>query len=226
MTNVREIVAKMRSQVDLSDLKAYVQWYQRLQKDAVDFVKLARQSIEQSRALNALERGAKSAQLAVGNVVRGFRGPGVGARSLDPSQAGKTIGSGAARGVASGSWAGAIKQTIAKNVGLDTVKDVLLAGDQFNLVQAQLAMSSQGEQEHQFIDQRLAADSGQARQPFAQSADLFLRIHPLMQSQGKGAQDSLDMVAATGLSLTASGSDPNKPAPLWCSLPKTWLMGS
>ena len=225
MTNVREIVAKMRSQVHLSDLKAYAQWYQRLQKDAVDFAKLAKQSIEQSRALNALERGAKSAQLAVGNVVRSFRGPGGGTRSLDPSQAGKTTGSAAPGGPASGSLVGAIKQTIAKNVGFDTVKDVLLAGDQFNQVQTQLAMSSQGEQEHQFIDQRLAADSGQARQPFAQSADLFLRIHPLMQSQGKGVQDSLNMVAATGLSLTASGSDPQQGSAFMAQFAKDLAQG-
>ncbi|MCX5462784.1 tape measure protein [Alcaligenes parafaecalis] len=206
MTNVREIVAKMSSQVDLSDLKAYAQWYQRLQKDAVDFAKLAKQSIVQSRALHALERGAKSTQLAVGNVVRGLRGSRVGSRSWDPSRAGKATAPGAGA-VAPAAWAGAIRQTIVKNVGLDTVKEVLLAGNQFNQVQAQLAMSSQGEQEHQFIDQRLTADSQQARQPFAQSADLFLRVHPLMQSQGKGAHDSLDMVAAVGLSLTASGSD-------------------
>ncbi|MDH4866623.1 tape measure protein [Alcaligenes nematophilus] len=225
MTNVREIVAKMRSQVDLSDLKAYAQWYQRLQRDAVDFAKLARQSIEQSRALNALERGAKNAHLAVGNVVRGFRGPGVGARSLDPLQAGKPTGPGVAGGTVSGSWAGVIKQTIVKNVGLDTVKDVLLAGDQFNQVQAQLAMSSQGEQEHLFIDQRLVADSVQARQPFAQSADLFLRIHPLMQSQGKGARDSLNMVAATGLSLTASGSDPQQTSAFMAQFVKDLAQG-
>lgn len=225
MTNVREIVAKMRSQVDLSDLKAYAQWYQRLQRDAVDFAKLARQSIEQSRALNALERGAKNAHLAVGNVVRGFRGPGVGARSLDPSQAGKPTGPGVAGGTVSGSWAGVIKQTIVKNVGLDTVKDVLLAGDQFNQVQAQLAMSAQGEQEHLFIDQRLVADSVQARQPFAQSADLFLRIHPLMQSQGKGGRDSLNMVAATGLSLTASGSDPQQTSAFMAQFVKDLAQG-
>lgn len=225
MTNVREIVANMRSLVDLSDLKAYAQWYQRLQRDAVDFAKLARQSIEQSRALNALERGAKNAHLAVGNVVRGFRGPGVGARSLDPSQAGKPTGPGVAGGTVSGSWAGVIKQTIVKNVGLDTVKDVLLAGDQFNQVQAQLAMSSQGEQEHLFIDQRLVADSVQARQPFAQSADLFLRIHPLMQSQGKGARDSLNMVAATGLSLTASGSDPQQTSAFMAQFVKDLAQG-
>ncbi|AWG34137.1 tape measure protein [Alcaligenes aquatilis] len=225
MTNVREIVAKVRSQVDLSDLKAYAQWYQRLQQDAVGFAKLAKQSIEQSRALNALERGAKNAQLAMGNLVRGIRGPGVGVRSSDPSRAGKSTAPGAAGGAAIGSVSGAIKQTIARNIGLDTVKDVLLAGDQFNQVQAQLAMSSQGEQEHQFIDQRLSADSKQARQPFSQSADLFLRIHPLMQSQGKGARDSLDVVAATGLSLTASGSDPQQVSAFIAQFSKDLVQG-
>ncbi len=210
MTNAREIVAMMRSPVDLSDLKVYAESYQRIQKDAVDFVKGLKQSIEQSRALNALVQTAQNVQLAARESARGFRVP-VGGRAVlgEPRPVASPPPSfGVEKQI--GVWAGAVKTAVGKSLGLDTVKDILLAGDEFNQVQARLSIVANGGQEKQLIDERLRTDSQQARQPFSSSADFFLNIHSVMQNQGKTTQDSLDLVEAANLSLTASAADPQK----------------